>query len=161
MGITIFSLDTREQLLAALDKVCEKTHDFTDSAYTSHEHRENILLLCDRAKLELNQLLRIAMNVEQYSGCTYDLETAIESVLSSAGDLSQQLTVTAQHQASELNHIIKSGNDIANSLRNIALNHEIDRLQSCADKFHEHIDHMLEVGNFPHKYYVREEVLVI
>lgn len=41
----------------------ERTQDFTDSAYTSHEHRENILLLCDRTKLELIQLLRVAVNM--------------------------------------------------------------------------------------------------
>ncbi|XP_041781570.1 alpha-catulin isoform X3 [Anopheles merus] len=145
LGISIFSTDTREQLLAALDKVCEKTQDFTDSAYTSHEHRENILLLCDRAKLELNQLMRIAVSMEQYPNSSFDIDGAIESVLAAAHDLTTQLTLTAQDQSAELSHIIKSGIDIANSLRNIALNQELDRLQECADRFHEHIDHMLEV----------------
>lgn len=56
--MSILSPQTREELMAALDKVVEKTQDFTDSAYTTHEHRENILLLCDRVKLELNQCLR-------------------------------------------------------------------------------------------------------
>ncbi|XP_062698468.1 alpha-catulin isoform X1 [Aedes albopictus] len=145
LGISIFSSDTREQLLAALDKVCEKTQDFTDSAYTSHDYRENILLLCDRAKLELNQLMRIAVSMEQYPNASYDIEGAIESVLTAAHDLTTQLTLTAQDQSAELSHIIKAGIDIANSLRNIALNQEIDRLQECADRFHEHIDHILEV----------------
>ncbi|XP_049295680.1 alpha-catulin isoform X2 [Anopheles funestus] len=145
LGISIFSTDTREQLLAALDKVCEKTQDFTDSAYTSHEHRENILLLCDRAKLELNQLMRIAVSMEQYPNSSFDIDGAIESVLAAAQDLTTQLTLTAQDQSAELSHIIKSGIDIANSLRNIALNQELDRLQECADRFHEHIDHVLEV----------------
>ncbi|XP_058464580.1 alpha-catulin isoform X4 [Malaya genurostris] len=145
LGISIFSTDTREQLLAALDKVCEKTQDFTDSAYTSHDHRENILLLCDRAKLELNQLMRIAVSMEQYPNSTFDIESVVESVLNAAQDLTTQLTLTAQDQSAELSHIIKSGIDIANSLRNIALNQEIDRLQECADRFHEHIDHVLEV----------------
>ncbi|XP_039440923.1 alpha-catulin isoform X4 [Culex pipiens pallens] len=145
LGISIFSSDTREQLLAALDKVCEKTQDFTDSAYTSHDHRENILLLCDRAKLELNQLMRIAVSMEQYPNASYDVEGAIEAVLTAAHDLTTQLTMSAQEQSAELTHIIKSGIDIANSLRNIALNQEIDRLQECADRFHEHIDHVLEV----------------
>ncbi|XP_055631442.1 alpha-catulin isoform X3 [Toxorhynchites rutilus septentrionalis] len=145
LGISIFSSDTREQLLAALDKVCEKTQDFTDSAYTSHDHRENILLLCDRAKLEMNQLMRIAVSMEQYPNSTFDIEGAIENVLTAAQDLTDQLTLTAQEQSAELSHIIKSGIDIANSLRNIALNQEINRLQECADRFHEHIDHILEV----------------
>lgn len=57
--MTLLEPGCRETLTSALDTVVERTQDFTDSAYTSHEHRENILLLCDRAKLELNTLLRI------------------------------------------------------------------------------------------------------
>lgn len=51
----------RERLASALHCVVEQTQDFTDSAYTSHEHREKILLICDRLKLELNQLLSIGV----------------------------------------------------------------------------------------------------
>lgn len=57
--MTLLGPGCRETLTSALETVVERTQDFTDSAYTSHEHRENILLLCDRAKLELNTLLRI------------------------------------------------------------------------------------------------------
>lgn len=51
----------RERLASALEFVVERTQDFTDSAYTSHQHREKILLICDRLKLELNQLLSIGV----------------------------------------------------------------------------------------------------
>lgn len=57
--MTLLGPGCRETLTSAIETVVERTQDFTDSAYTSHEHRENILLLCDRAKLELNTLLRI------------------------------------------------------------------------------------------------------
>jgi len=57
--MTLLEPGCRGTLTSALETVVERTQDFTDSAYTSHEHRENILLLCDRAKLELNTLLRI------------------------------------------------------------------------------------------------------
>jgi hypothetical protein len=57
----------REKLTSDLDLIIERTQDFTDSAYTSHEHRENILLLCDRAKLELNQLLKINLVSHDHS----------------------------------------------------------------------------------------------
>lgn len=56
--LTYVSGGTKDSLLTALDTIIERTQDFTDSAYTSHEHRENILLLCDRVKLQLNQLMR-------------------------------------------------------------------------------------------------------
>lgn len=144
-GVSLFTPDGRDKLLAALDKVCERTQDFTDSAYTSHEYRENILLLCDRAKLELNHMLRMAVNMEQYPNAPCDINAAVESVLNAAHDLSQQLMLTSHHQAVELPRIIKSSIELINTLRTIALNHEIDRLQECADRFHEHIDHMLEV----------------
>lgn len=65
--MTLLSAGCRDTLTAALDVVVERTQDFTDSAYTSHEHRENILLLCDRAKLELNTLLRVGNNVVNIS----------------------------------------------------------------------------------------------
>lgn len=139
------SAQTREHLLTALDKLIEKTQDFTDSAYTRHEHRENILLLCDRAKLELNQLLRIAVNMEQFSTSSFDIDTSIDSVLSAIQDISQQLTITVADQTSEISHIVKSGIEFINMIRNFALNHELDRFQENADRFHDCIDHMLEV----------------
>lgn len=59
--LTFVSGQTKESLITALDTIVERTQDFTDSAYTKHEHRENILLLCDRAKLQLNQLMRAGL----------------------------------------------------------------------------------------------------
>ena len=42
-----------------LDTIVERTQDFTDSAYTSHDHRQSIILLSDRARLEMTQLCRL------------------------------------------------------------------------------------------------------
>jgi len=56
-----------------MDTISEWSQDFTDSAYTSHEHRENILLLADRIRLQLNQLLRVAVSLVSYSSFNYDL----------------------------------------------------------------------------------------
>lgn len=46
----------QESLAALLECIVEQTEDFTDSAYTSHEHREGILQLCHLARQELRQL---------------------------------------------------------------------------------------------------------
>lgn len=54
---------TKDSLTAAVESICERTQDFTDSAYTTHEHRENILLLCDKVKMELNSLLRVGITL--------------------------------------------------------------------------------------------------
>lgn len=145
-GITILSAQTREEMMYALSKCVEKTQDFTDSAYTTHEHRENILLLCDRMRLELNQCLRMAVNMEQFPNARFDIDAAIDSVLGAAQDLSQQLSMAVADQIPELNHILKIGIELVNSLRNIALNQELDRLQECVDRFHDNIEHILEVS---------------
>ncbi|XP_037031790.1 alpha-catulin isoform X4 [Bradysia coprophila] len=143
--MSILSPQTREELMAALDKVVEKTQDFTDSAYTTHEHRENILLLCDRVKLELNQCLRMAINMEQFPSSSFDIDTAVDSVLTATQDLSNQLFMAVADQTSDLGRVIKHGIDMVHSLRTIALNQELEKLQECADRFHDYIDHILDV----------------
>ena len=50
----------REQIAFSLEAAIERTQDFTDSAYTSHEHREKILLLSDQTKVELATLFQTA-----------------------------------------------------------------------------------------------------
>lgn len=148
-SLTVLPGEMREQLLVALDKVIEKTQDFTDSAYTTHEHRENILLLCDRSKLELNQLLRFAISCEQYqqlkSTTAIDLDHALECVLNGTHDLSQQLLLAVGDQVNELEHILRAAIELVNSLRAVALNQEMERLQENADRFHDYIDHILDV----------------
>ncbi|KAG7469777.1 hypothetical protein MATL_G00132410 [Megalops atlanticus] len=46
----------RDTLATMLERIVELTEDFTDSAYTSHEHREGILQLCHLSRQELGQL---------------------------------------------------------------------------------------------------------
>ena len=41
----------------------ETAQDFTDSAYTSHENRERILILCERVRQELTILLRVGASL--------------------------------------------------------------------------------------------------
>ncbi|KAJ6646035.1 Alpha-catulin [Pseudolycoriella hygida] len=143
--MSVLSPQTREELMAALDKVVEKTQDFTDSAYTTHEHRENILLLCDRVKLELNQCLRMAINMEQFPSSSFDIDNAVDSVLTATQDLSNQLFMAVADQISDLGRVIKHGIDMVYSLRTVALNQELDKLQEYSDRFHDYIDHILDV----------------
>lgn len=41
-----------------LEALVERTEDFTDSAYTSHEQRQAILGLCQLARQEAQQLVQ-------------------------------------------------------------------------------------------------------
>ena len=61
--VTLVGPNTEGKLLSALETMIETTQDFTDSAYTSHENRERILLLCERVRQELNILLRIGLSL--------------------------------------------------------------------------------------------------
>lgn len=54
------TLVDKDSLNRAFEFVVDRTENFTDSAYTSHEHRENIILLCERIKIQLEQLMRTA-----------------------------------------------------------------------------------------------------
>lgn len=61
--LTLAPSACRERMTTALDAAIERTQDFTDSAYTSHEHRENILLLWDRVRSALTQVIRAGINL--------------------------------------------------------------------------------------------------
>lgn len=50
---------SKENLSAPLAAILERTEDFTDSAYTSHEHRERILDLSAQARMEVQQLISV------------------------------------------------------------------------------------------------------
>ncbi|XP_050460236.1 alpha-catulin isoform X5 [Cataglyphis hispanica] len=145
--MTLLGPGCRETLTSALETVVERTQDFTDSAYTSHEHRENILLLCDRAKLELNTLLRIgnSMNYEGGGSPSSEMEQAVMGVLRATRDLRQQLSATTMEQAGDLGQVTKAGQELVSTIRNLALANDIERLQESSDRFHEYIEHILEV----------------
>lgn len=47
----------RERLISGLDSLCEMTQDFTDSAYTPHHHREQILDFLEECRFEMANLI--------------------------------------------------------------------------------------------------------
>src|SRR6218665_2586149 len=61
--VTLVGPHTEAKLLGSLETLIETTQDFTDSAYTSHEHRERILMLYEKLRHELAVLLRIGVNL--------------------------------------------------------------------------------------------------
>ncbi|RWS04634.1 alpha-catulin-like protein, partial [Dinothrombium tinctorium] len=141
----------RERLLSAFDALVERTQDFTDSAYTTHEHREKILLLCDRAKLELNQLLRIGvcLNEAGSSAPTEDFEASIVQTIRASNELKHQLQITALDQADELFKLTDEM-DIVNRLKNSSSSGDHDRLEEYAEYFNEHSEHVQEVCKLLH-----------
>ena len=61
--VTLVGPNTEGKLQNALETMIETAQDFTDSAYTSHENRERILILCERVRQELTILLRIGASL--------------------------------------------------------------------------------------------------
>jgi len=53
--------DTEARLVAALEILIETTQDFTDSAYTTHDHRQHILMISEQLRHQLAVLLRVGI----------------------------------------------------------------------------------------------------
>lgn len=144
--MTLVGPSYRGKLVGALDTIVERIQDFTDSAYTSHEHRENILLLCDRTKLELNQLLRIGISIDQKEASVSpneELEASIVRTLRASKDVKQQLQDTALDQAGDL--FKAEDMDLIGAVRNAALAADTGRVEECAERFQEQVEHIQEV----------------
>ncbi|KAF2904309.1 hypothetical protein ILUMI_01874 [Ignelater luminosus] len=137
----------QETLPAALDAVLERTQDFTDSAYTSHEHRQAILDGIDRLKSELDHVLGLYANLMAIEGATScpELDSCVSSALTAAKDLSRELAQTALQQAQELSTSTKQSQELVAAIRQHALIPEPDRLHHTSEAFHDSIDHILEV----------------
>ncbi|RWS29502.1 alpha-catulin-like protein [Leptotrombidium deliense] len=151
----------RERLISAFDSLVERTQDFTDSAYTTHEHREKILLLCDRAKLELNQLLRIGVCLDEAGSTapTEDFEASIVQTIRGSNELKHQLKITALDHADELFKLTDEM-DTVNRLKNSALSGDHDRLEEYAEYFSEHSEHVQEVCKLLHNVATNETLQI-
>ena len=171
--LTLAPSACRERMTTALDAAIERTQDFTDSAYTSHEHRENILLLWDRVRSALTQVIRAGINLvrtkiklqllfcnaehifeitiiytqeqRERNSPTEELEMAIRTLLQCTQELRLQLQQTALEQASELLASSREDSDLVIHLRNAAVSIDGDRFDECGERFQEHIDHLQEV----------------
>lgn len=84
---------------------------------------------------------------EEYSP-TREMETAVINCLKATRELRMQLRNTAKEQTNELPVLTRNGADLVSQLRNTALASDQDRLEETADKFHEFVEHVLEVFKF-------------
>ncbi|XP_058877498.1 alpha-catulin-like isoform X2 [Acipenser ruthenus] len=95
---------SKENLTALLEVVLEHTEDFTDSAYTSHEHRERILELSRQARLELEQLNAAWMQTQnpKAAEATEEMELAILKTCQCMNELKKELHNAAAELAADL-----------------------------------------------------------
>ncbi|XP_032274205.1 alpha-catulin isoform X2 [Phoca vitulina] len=95
---------SKENLSATLEVILERTEDFTDSAYTSHEHRERILELSTQARLELQQLLSVWIQSQskKTKSIAEELELAVLKISHSLKELKKELHRTATQLTADL-----------------------------------------------------------
>ncbi|CAH0592389.1 unnamed protein product [Chrysodeixis includens] len=140
----------RRSLASTLRALVERTHDFTDSAYTSHEHRQRILALAERIAYELERLVAVAVSLEEQgaTGSATALESACTGATSAASDLERALVAAARDQARDLAPLADEAKRLASDLAYIASScgeRESERLHSIASRLHEQLDHIIEV----------------
>ncbi|XP_077997625.1 alpha-catulin-like [Glandiceps talaboti] len=143
--VTQADAPSRDKLVRALDQIIDATQDFTDSAYTSHEHREKILSYCDRAKMELHTLAKIGLAIERKESLhpTEELETAIIKMCKITHDLKKQLQDTALDQASEIFQN-NEDHDLLTQLKNGGVAGDVDKVEEFSCKFTEHSEQLQE-----------------
>nr|CAI5843482.1 unnamed protein product [Callosobruchus analis] len=137
----------QETLPAALEAVLERTQDFTDSAYTSHEHREAILESSERLKSEMDHLLGLYANIEGFENVSTcpELDSAVQTCINSARDLSRHLANAAIQQAQELSTATKQGLELVGAIRQQAVMSDVERLHHTSNAFHDSIDHVCKL----------------
>ncbi|NXC66230.1 CTNL1 protein, partial [Anhinga anhinga] len=95
---------SKENLSTMLEVILEHTEDFTDSAYTSHEHREHILELSKQAKMELEQLVSVWIQAQNQKtkDIMEDLEVAILKTCQCMNELKREVHSAATSLAADL-----------------------------------------------------------
>ncbi|KAL0605895.1 Alpha-catulin, partial [Plecturocebus cupreus] len=95
---------SKENLSMTLEVILERTEDFTDSAYTSHEHRERILELSTQARMELQQLVSVWIQAQtkKTKSIAEELELSILKISHSLNELKKELHSTATQLAADL-----------------------------------------------------------
>ncbi|KIH59120.1 hypothetical protein ANCDUO_10662 [Ancylostoma duodenale] len=113
----------RERLIGALDALCEMTQDFTDSAYTPHHHREQILDFLEECRFEMTNLIQPDVFFsELLTGCKL------------------------------VSEVLRANEDqvLLSSIKACAVAGDIDGVERYMEKFREHAEHMQEVCRLLH-----------
>ncbi|MFH4975816.1 hypothetical protein AB6A40_002525 [Gnathostoma spinigerum] len=132
----------RERLISSLDSLCEVTQDFTDSAYTPHHHREQILDFLEDCRFEMTNLIQ--SEDQGQSLRMENIETIIERLNRRLRDLRKQLQMVAMEQIYE---VLRANEDqlILSSIKACSLSGDIDSVERYLERFREHAEHVEEV----------------
>ncbi|GMT28147.1 hypothetical protein PFISCL1PPCAC_19444, partial [Pristionchus fissidentatus] len=141
----------RERLVSAMDALCELTQDFTDSAYTTHHHREQVLDFLEECRFEMTNLIQPEVSSRDDVDLLRNegLEVTVERLNRRLRDLNKQLQIVAMEQLSE---VFGANEDqvLMSSIKACAVSGDIDGVEKYVDKFREHAEHMQEVCRLLH-----------
>ncbi|XP_036288985.1 alpha-catulin isoform X4 [Pipistrellus kuhlii] len=136
---------SKENLSATLEAILERTEDFTDSAYTSHEHRERILDLSAHARAELQQLASVWMHAQskRTKSIAEELELSILKISHGLNELKKELHSTATQLAADL---LKYHADhvVLKALKLTGVEGNLEGLAEYACKFSEQKEQLVE-----------------
>ncbi|CAL4059270.1 unnamed protein product, partial [Meganyctiphanes norvegica] len=103
--MTLCGPAVRDRLCQAVDTILDRSQDFTDSAYTSHEHRENILLMTERLRQHLNQLLRLGLNMCENIKLSTELKAFLTSMIDNRRSGRKQLPCETEYVLSTKDYV--------------------------------------------------------
>ncbi|XP_012781182.2 alpha-catulin [Ochotona princeps] len=136
---------SKENLSATLEVILERTEDFTDSPYTSHEHRERILELSAQARTELQQLISVWIQAQskKTKSIAEELELSTLKISHSLNELKKELHSTATQLAADL---LKYHADhvVLKALRLTGIEGNLDALAEYACKLSEQKEQLVE-----------------
>jgi hypothetical protein len=142
---------TRERLIAALVSLCEMTQDFTESSFTLHHHREQILDFLEECRFEMNNLITPDQNgsLEDDQLQQDSLEVTVERLNRRLRDLQKQLQLVAMDQVSA---IFRANEDhtVLTSMKTCSVSGDIDGVEKYLEKFREHAEHVQDVCRLLH-----------
>uniref|UniRef100_A0A673KEC4 Alpha-catulin n=1 Tax=Sinocyclocheilus rhinocerous TaxID=307959 RepID=A0A673KEC4_9TELE len=134
-----------EAVAAQLEALVEKTEDFTDSAYTSHEQRETIIQLCQITRQETKQLISTWRHQQLLKAkeATDEVELSILKTCQSVSDLRRELHRVAVGRATELLKL-HSDHLVLQALKASGGDGNLEAVADYAGTLTEHKEHLVE-----------------
>ncbi|KRX85383.1 Alpha-catulin [Trichinella sp. T6] len=151
-------LGVQERIFGALNALCEMTQDFTDSAYTHHHHREQIIDFLGEIRTQLSNILQPEMG-ENGPIRPDDVDSLVVRISKVCKDLRKQLQLVALDQATD---VFRSDEDevITSSIKACSVSGDVDGVEQFIERFRDHANHMEEVCRLLHHISLTESLHV-
>lgn len=154
--MSLIGAGVRERLVSALGALCEMSADFTESAWTPLQQREQILDLLEECRFEMgnlvnpppvNQQLGTGGNDERLRSESIDV--TVERLNRRLKDLRKQFQVVALEQIAT---VFRQNDDqaILSSLKTCSISGDIDGVERFLEQFRLHAEHLQEVCRLLH-----------